>query len=512
MSRIQDVIIIYNRPDAYSASHLWKESAEGVLEEVKAVGGALDRLKLRWNAYGIASLEELPDILHRHPECLVFNLVEDFHVADITYNAVPSLCESFGCGCTGNPSEALFASLDKIRSKRILEQAGLPVPEWRLVNLGESLDDVDLVPGLYIVKPIRGDASEGIDMESVAAFPGADFWKAVERIHKEFSQPALIERFCGTRELNVSVLQKSDRIEVLPVAEIDFSAFPSSMPKIVDYAAKWQPDSFTYRNTPRIIPAQLSDDVMRKVRDYSLRAWYAFACRDYIRVDFRLDEELRLYILEVNANPDISPDAGFAAALSAAGIEYDAFISGLIGTAEKRTRVPIELKRGSVRTEPQGLVFIRRTSPQDRDEILTLVEETDFFRPDEVDIAREVLDEAIRQGEGGHYQSFTAVESNQVSGWICFGETPCTLGTYDIYWIAVRTDKQSTGLGTRLMQFAEDEIRSRKGRLMVIETSGQQKYFSSQQFYLKKGFYEACRLRDFYAPGDDKIVYLKPIG
>lgn len=156
-------------------------------------------------------------------------------------------------------------------------------------------------------------------------------------------------------------------------------------------------------------------------------------------------------------------------------------------------------------------VEIRYTEPADRAAILALVAATGYFRPDELPIAQEVLDEALKAGPAGHYQSLTAVQEGVPVGWLCFGPTPCTLGTFDIYWIAVDRACQGQGIGTRLVQRAEEMIKARGGRLAVIETSGQERYGSTRGFYVKCGYHEAARVADFYAPGDDKVIYTKHI-
>lgn len=152
---------------------------------------------------------------------------------------------------------------------------------------------------------------------------------------------------------------------------------------------------------------------------------------------------------------------------------------------------------------------LRHTLPGDRDAVVALIEATGFFRPVEVEIAREVLDDALARGPEGHYQSFAAEEHGHPVGWICFGPTPCTLGTFDIYWIAVAPDRQGRGVGKALMAHAERLIRERGGRLVVLETSSVERYHATRQFYLRNGYREAARIPDFYAPNDDKVVYTK---
>jgi ribosomal protein S18 acetylase RimI-like enzyme len=156
-------------------------------------------------------------------------------------------------------------------------------------------------------------------------------------------------------------------------------------------------------------------------------------------------------------------------------------------------------------------ITIRPTHKSDKDAIITMLKETKFFRDGEIIIAEEVLDDSIVCGIAGEYRSYSAVENGKTVGWICFGPTACTIGTFDIFWIAVSPDCQAKGVGTKLMDFATDLIKKDSGRLIVIETSGLAKYISTQKFYEKLGYKKEAVLKDFYAPGDDKIVYLKKI-
>lgn len=152
---------------------------------------------------------------------------------------------------------------------------------------------------------------------------------------------------------------------------------------------------------------------------------------------------------------------------------------------------------------------IRRARPEDRASVLGLLEKTGFFRPDELKIAAEVYDEAIAAGSDGDYQSFVAFKVQETIGWICFGPTPCTLGTYDIYWLGVDPNCQKAGVGRSLVQYACQQIKNRTGRLVVVDTSGSRRYEPSRCFYEKLGFVRAAQIADFYAIGDDKVIYIK---
>ncbi|MBP8604358.1 MAG: GNAT family N-acetyltransferase [Phycisphaerae bacterium] len=154
---------------------------------------------------------------------------------------------------------------------------------------------------------------------------------------------------------------------------------------------------------------------------------------------------------------------------------------------------------------------IRKASAADRQAVIDIIQATDFFRPVEIEIACEVFDEAAADKPGNTYQSYTAQADGTVVGWICFGPTPCTLGTFDVYWIAVHPAMQRHHIGTRLLAFAEAEIRRQNGRLIVNETSGSEKYLPTRYFYQRSGYVLAAEVKDFYAPGDAKWIFTKTI-
>ena len=165
--------------------------------------------------------------------------------------------------------------------------------------------------------------------------------------------------------------------------------------------------------------------------------------------------------------------------MDAAGISYPAFVKLTIDNAiarKQRTedRGQKTAKASSVVRRLSSGIDIRWCRPEDRQTVLSFLSDTGFFRPDEIDIAREVLDSALAEGPKGHYQSFVAEVDGETVGWICYGPTPCTIGTYDIYWIGVSSAWQGQGIGRALTAFAEQAIRDRGGRLFVVETSGRE--------------------------------------
>jgi D-alanine-D-alanine ligase len=157
----------------------------------------------------------------------------------------------------------------------------------------------------------------------------------VEKIHWVHRQPALVEEYIEGRELNVSILG-NEELQILPISEIDFSTMPPGIPRICGYEAKWVETSQEFTHTVPLCPAPLSPEVEDRVKKASLRAYQVLGCRDYARVDIRLSLDEIPYVLEVNANPDISPDAGMTRSAKAAGLAYPQFVGRIVDLAWSR--------------------------------------------------------------------------------------------------------------------------------------------------------------------------------
>jgi D-alanine-D-alanine ligase len=510
------ILILYNAPCPAAQASPGKpaESDAGVLHEVAAVAAALRELRIPFRKKGIRTLRDAGRALKDHRERLVVNLVENLEPSERNACFVPSLCLALGKQCTGNGSSCQLLALDKWQAKCSLRAAGVPVPDGTVIPPGAGPDRLSGVPpGPLIVKPLRADASECIDADSV--LPDADpnrLRTAVERIHHDFGQPALVETLIEGREVNVSLLQRGKHLTVLPIAEIEFRDFPASKPRIVDYAAKWVEGCFEYRNTPRRIPAPLDEATSERVRRCALDAWHALGCQDYARIDCRIDARGAPFVIEVNPNPDLSPDAGFAAALAADGIGFTGFVRLLLknsGFNEVRLQpFPAGDRETPLR---EAALQIRPSQPDDADAILRLLLETGVFRPGEIAVAREVLSDALSGGAGGHYHSLTATLHGKAAGWVCLGPTPCTEGTFDLYWMAVSPRCSRRRVGSHLLAEAEALAAARAARLIVAETSSRPDYKAARRFYRCHGYRRAACVPDFYDTGDHKLIYTKPL-
>ena len=153
---------------------------------------------------------------------------------------------------------------------------------------------------------------------------------------------------------------------------------------------------------------------------------------------------------------------------------------------------------------------LRDLTPADRDRIEAITRSVRLFREDEVPIALEVFDEAVGGRPANTYNVLGAELDGGLVGWICWGPTPCTLGTYDLYWMAVDPDAQGTGIGTALLLEMERRLAG-LARLIVIETAGRADYEGTRAFYQGRGYSPLSVIPDFYAPGDDQVVFVKDV-
>ena len=266
----------------------------------------------------VALKEYLPDV--------VFNLVEGTMEDAIYQTYFPLIFQSDNYPFTGSDHEALLATTDKSLSKWIMGNSHIQTPPYDVYRGGQLLLTV---PGPWIVKPAAEDASIGIGDASVfksesrllSALPGM-----YEQLRM---QPLIIEQYIDGREFNVSLLETGDGgVEVLPVAEIIFNAWPAGKPRIVGYDAKWKPESFECKNTIRKFNPD--DAPLSLLMETALKCWKVFRLRGYARVDIRLGTDGKVYVLEANANPCISPDSGFIASLREAGYPDSYFINTVL--------------------------------------------------------------------------------------------------------------------------------------------------------------------------------------
>jgi D-alanine-D-alanine ligase len=273
---------------------------------------------------------------------LIYNFVESVEGISSYEYCMAGLYELLGYEYTGNAPSCLGNCLNKSRTKNILRSFGISTPGSVTVKKSEKVTEKDIkLTYPVILKLLNEDASIGISEFSVVkSFRALN--KHLQFLQNTYKQDVLVEEYIEGRELNVAILGNT----VLPVSEIIFKGLPDGLPKIVTYDGKWMNDSIYFRYTNPECPAKLNKRTLKKVEEIAMAAFNATNCRDYARVDLRLDRKNKPYVIEVNPNPDISTDSGFARAASAAGIEYSELLLRIAQLALTRKKSDTQVKAG----------------------------------------------------------------------------------------------------------------------------------------------------------------------
>lgn len=252
---------------------------------------------------------------------VVFNLVESVRGSGRWIHLAPEMLENMNLPFTGGPSRAILETTNKLMAKNRLRQAGLPTPEW--VTLNHASADIT-AETKYIVKSTWEHASFGMDDEAILTVRDvAELRRELEARTRAMGGEWFAEEFIDGREFNLSLLGNATGPDVLPPAEIVFPEFGPDMARIVGYRAKWVADSFEYSHTPRTFDlTDRDDDLVNHLTDLAKKCWALFELRGWARVDFRVDQNNRPFILEINANPCLADDAGYIAAARQAGLDY----------------------------------------------------------------------------------------------------------------------------------------------------------------------------------------------
>lgn len=282
----------------------------------------------RWEVGHIPRLaEDLEDVA----DAVFFNLCEDVAGRSEGEAYVAALLELYGLAYTGSPPESLLCCLNKIRAKQILQAQGLPTPAGIAFEHPHFNGEKLRYPA--IVKPACEDASIGISLESVVTNK-KNLARRLRVLSQENLFPVLVEEYVIGREINAAILGES----VLPLSEIDLSFEPNLLKQICDYDAKWEPSTVVYQKSVATCPAQLDAATEKKIKKLAWEAFQALGCRDYARVDFRLRSDGEPFILEVNPNPCLAPDAGFFRSARAAGFRYEDLIEKIVSLALTRKK------------------------------------------------------------------------------------------------------------------------------------------------------------------------------
>jgi D-alanine-D-alanine ligase len=327
------VAVLYNASEKLARGELRDMLAEqGVIACAQAVADAF-----RAAGYTVARAPIRTDVeqaLLPYPPTrwTVFNLGEGLEGRLFEEARIAWALEAMGYRFTGSGGEAIARSVHKAQAKALLAASGVSTPPWWLFRHPDevnALTAADLTLPL-MVKPVAEDASVGVGPEAVVHTVRA-LRERVAYVVERYRQAALAEAFVVGREFNIALWE--DPPQVLPLAEIDFSAFADPYARIVSFAAKWEENSFEYHHTPVLCPAPVDADLGARIALIARQAWAAIGCRGYARVDMRVTAEGIPYVVEVNCNPDLSPDAGFYRAARAAGYSYEKMVIHILEIA-----------------------------------------------------------------------------------------------------------------------------------------------------------------------------------
>jgi D-alanine-D-alanine ligase len=271
---------------------------------------------------------------------IVFNLAEG-NKGSAREAFVPTLLEEFGIPYTGSDPATLVLCLDKQRTKEILSVYNIPCPAFKVFEEIPELTDKNINPLEFplIVKPLWEGSSKGIKNSSLI-INYKECQNEIARIIQTYKQPALVEEFIPGREFTLGILGNDDDAFVLPIVEINFTDLPAGAAPIYSYEAKWIWDVPEKPLDIFHCPAKLSIELEKKIKDTALRAYRALRCKDWCRIDLRLDKEGKPYILELNPIPGILPDPRCNSCLPKAaytlGWDYKKLINTVLNMACKR--------------------------------------------------------------------------------------------------------------------------------------------------------------------------------
>jgi len=307
-----------------------------VLDQVEAVEAELKKLgyKTRSMPFDLTRKDFSTRIKKLHPLC-VFNLVECVHGDGRLIHLACSYLDLMGVPYTGAGSDAMYLTSNKILAKRWMRYAGIATPEW--VVPGKPLECDLPFPSTYILKAMWEDASIGLDGESVVEAGGLeDLLGMLRQKEQNLKKPCFAEHYIDGREFNLAVLAsdgKEPGAQVLPPSEITFD-YADHMPRIVDYKAKWIEGTPEYEGTERVLDFPPEDaPLLKELDELALKCWQCFDLKGYARVDVRVDDQENPWVLEINANPCISPNGGFWAASLKAGVPFNDMIARIVKDA-----------------------------------------------------------------------------------------------------------------------------------------------------------------------------------
>lgn len=264
----------------------------------------------------------------------VFNLVETINGRGSLIHFAPALLDYLNIPYTGCGTDAMFLTSNKPLAKEMMQLAGISTPAW---ISAEGVHSGKAPSSTYLLKASWEDASVGLDENSIFTLTDTtDVIALMAERKKKIGGPCFAEAYIDGREFNMALIAGKSGVQALPPAEMQFFGFGPDKLKLLDYRAKWVEGTFEYENTARTMDFTAEDDkLIADLQAIAKQCWKLFGLRGYARVDFRIDKDGTPWVLEINANPCLSLEAGFAFAVDRAGLQYSEAIELIIQDAFK---------------------------------------------------------------------------------------------------------------------------------------------------------------------------------
>lgn len=314
--------------------YLEKETARTYDVVADQVADALRGAGHKVSILGVhGDLDKLRRGLTRRRPDLVFNLMETFGDTQLGAIGVVGLLDLLGFPYTGGGPGEFYIQEDKALTKKLLAFDGLRYPDFAVFSRDADLETGGKLHMPLFVKPLRMDASIGIDAGSLV-HTTTELMDRVLLIHRKVGDAALVEEYIEGREFYVGVLGNQEP-QAFPPIEMDFSGLPEGAPRVLDAKAKWDEKSPEYKGTQAVL-AEVPDEVRARLQKAALDAYRALRVREYGRIDMRLTDDGEVYIIEVNASCYLERSSEFATSAAAAGLDYPALIQRVADLAIER--------------------------------------------------------------------------------------------------------------------------------------------------------------------------------
>ena len=496
------VLVLYNEP-TLPADHPDADSEHDVLYTADTVARILQAAGLHVGRLGgtddPAAL--LAGLTAAAPD-VVFNLYEGTAKWGSTEGYVAGLLELVRVPFTGSPTLPITLCRSKPLTKQLLAGAGLPTAPFLVV--GDGPVPANTLGWPVIVKPGTEDASVGIDQNSVVTSQ-EQLEARVAYLRTHYGPSVLIEQFVVGREFNVAVVERDGVPTTLPFSEILFvppAEHPDLWP-IVSFDAKWRPGTVDFTATPAKNPAEnVSPALHAALADLAKKAFTLVGCRDYARVDFRVDEQGRPFVLEVNPNPCISPLAGLAAGLETARVPYPEFIVSLVRAA---------LKRGGKATTWHADAPAVGLHRPDEPEPAKPAGRPRAMRAADAEPVAELLAAAGVTTAVDRKRVRVLTARGRVVGAASVRPADVGQGAFAVEWLVTAPTYRRRGVGAALLAAVQTTVAEAGGRLLLADVSSGPAAAGGRQFLLARGFHPAGEVPDFYRDGYARLTFARPV-